>query len=47
MNENTPFSEKLRETVEVIDEAYEKYGYIHNMNNNNNILKYKILFVFM
>jgi len=26
MNENTPFSEKLRETVEVIDEAYEKYG---------------------
>jgi len=28
MNENTPFSEKLRETVEIIDEAYERYGYL-------------------
>ncbi|KAG4101825.1 hypothetical protein H8356DRAFT_1654586 [Neocallimastix lanati (nom. inval.)] len=26
MNENTPFSEKLKETVEIIDEAYERYG---------------------
>jgi len=26
MNENSPFSEKLRETVEIIDEAYERYG---------------------
>jgi len=28
MNENTPFSEKLKETVEIIDEAYERYGYL-------------------
>jgi len=28
VNENTPFSERLREAVDIIDEAYERYGYI-------------------
>jgi len=29
VNERTPFSEKLKEAIDVIDEAYEKYGYIN------------------